>query len=48
MSNGLTFEIFNIIWGMITDVHDVEMACTKFQGNLFSVDGPALVHRLRR
>ena len=36
MSNGPVFEIFNIkpMLG-----HDLEMACAKFQGNWFRIDG---------
>ena len=37
MSNGLSFEILNIILPMLG--HDLEMTCAKFQGNRFKIDG---------
>ena len=41
MSNGLTFEMFNIIlWKFLPILgHDLEMACAKLQGNRFKIDG---------
>ena len=41
MSNGLTFEIFNIIFAnfLPTLGYDLKIACAKFQGNRFIIDG---------
>ena len=41
MSNGLTFEIFNIIFAkcLPTLGYYLKITCAKFQGNRFIIDG---------